>query len=109
MEGALLLRNEAPHRAVLLDYIMRADLCFGIAQPIDCFGGALHAGVVQNQHVDRADVRRFAAAAVVRRKALAYIRERHAAGGWSKKWPRLAPAAVKRRNLRYYIMVQGRC
>src|SRR5438045_3546055 len=85
MEGALLLRNEAPHRAVLLDHVVRADLCLRVAYPIDCFDGALHAGVVQNQHVDRADVRRFAAGAIVGRKALAYIGEGHATEKMSKK------------------------
>jgi uncharacterized protein (DUF2236 family) len=79
MEGALLLRNETPDRAVLLDDVVRADLCLGVAQAIDCLSRALHPGVVQNQHVDRADVRRFPAAAMVRRKALAYIGEGHTA------------------------------
>src|SRR5712671_3400686 len=85
MEGAALLRDEPPDRAVFLDDVMRADPGFGIAQPIDRFRGALHAGVVQHQHVDGADVGRFAAAAVVRRKTLANFREGHA--GW-RRYPK---------------------
>src|SRR5215470_10129559 len=109
MEGAALFRDEAPKSAILLDDVMRTDLGLGIAQPLDCLGGALHAGVVQNQHVDGPDIRRFAAAAVVRRRTLANLWERHAADGRSKKWPRLTPAAVKRRILRYSTTVRGRC
>src|ERR1051326_6793508 len=75
MEGALLLRNETPDRPVLLDNVVRADLCLGVAWPSPALTRALHPGVVQNQHVDRANVRRFPATAVVRRKALAYIEE----------------------------------
>src|SRR5438067_12137415 len=44
MEGAALLRDEPPDRAVFLDDVMRADPRFGIAQPIDRLGGARHAG-----------------------------------------------------------------
>src|SRR5438067_6685178 len=96
MEGAALLRDEPPDRAVFLDDVMRADPRFGVAQPIDRFGGALHAGVVQHQHVDRADVWGVAAAAVVWRETFANFRKGHAGRRDDpKKLPILPPAAGK--------------
>src|SRR5438105_4715531 len=96
MEGATFLRDQPPYPAILLDDVVRADPRFRVAQPIDGFEGALHTGVVQHQHVDRADVWGGAAAAVVWRETLANFRKGHAGRrDYPKKLPRLPPAAGK--------------
>ena len=51
--GAACLRHQAQHRAVLVHHVMRRHMRRRIAQPVDCRLGCLHAGVVQNQRVDR--------------------------------------------------------
>ena len=73
MKGAAFLGHQPPDRAVLLDEIMRADLGLRVAQPVERGFGALHAGIMQHQHVDRAHIGRLAAAAVIGRCPLAYL------------------------------------
>src|SRR5690349_20815249 len=85
MKGAALFWDEAPDRTILLDDIMRTDLRLGVAQPIDGLGRAPHTGVMQDEHIDRADVGRFAAATMIWREALANLRKCHARDVISKK------------------------
>src|ERR1044071_3615467 len=70
VKRAALLGYQPPDRAVLLDEIMRADLGFRVAQPVERGGGIRHAGIMQYQHVDRPHVGRLAAAAVIGRGTL---------------------------------------
>ena len=51
--GAPLLRHQPQHRAVLVHHVMRGHARGGIAQPVDRLLRGPHAGVVQDQHVDR--------------------------------------------------------
>src|SRR5262245_29279799 len=60
---------------------MRADLRFRIAEPVERRFGALHAGVMQHQHVDPGDVGSLAAAVVVWRRSLANRQTGHAGCG----------------------------
>ena len=78
VKGAAFLGHQPPDRAVFLDEVMRADLGLRVAQPVERVGGALHAGVMQHQRVDRAHIRRLAAAAVIGRQPLAYLDICHA-------------------------------
>jgi len=55
-------RHELRDRSVFIDEIMGGHFCLGVAQPRERGIGALHAGVVQNDRIDR-----HAALVVVRR------------------------------------------
>src|ERR1051326_1537844 len=52
---------------------MGANLRGGIEQPVERRRRALHAGIMQHQHVDRPNVGRFAPAAVVGREPLSDV------------------------------------
>src|SRR5579885_1100122 len=94
MEGAPLLGNQAPDRAVLFDKIMGADPGRRVAQPVERRAGAAHAGIMQHQHIDPW---RLAAGAVIGRGAGAHRRSAHGAATGSavikpddrlRRWPR---------------------
>ena len=51
--GAALFSDVAVDRAVLVDGVMRTDLGLGIAEPLERGFGRLHAGIVQQQDIDR--------------------------------------------------------